>query len=86
LFPQEEGVAAGCPNGGAGVLWTNSIVPLFIQKRPSDKALAPTRCGNGHELTPDNLVLAERGTRWRFRQCRIERAAAWRRRHYTAAA
>jgi len=67
------------------VLWTNSIVPLFAQKRPSDKVLAPTRCGNGHALTPDNLALAERGTRWRCRQCGIERAAAWRRRHYTAA-
>jgi hypothetical protein len=68
-----------------GVLWTNSIIPLFAQKRPSDKVLAPTRCGNGHELTPDNLVPAERGARWRCRQCGIERAAAWRRRHPTAA-
>jgi len=42
---------------------TSSIIPLFAQKRPSDKLLAPTRCGNGHELTHDNLVLAECGTR-----------------------
>jgi hypothetical protein len=68
-----------------GVLWTSSIIPLFAQKRPSDKLLAPTRCGNGHELTHDNLVLVECGTRWRCRQCGIERAAAWRRRHRTAA-
>jgi len=47
--------------------------------------LAPTRCGNGHELTPDNLVPGERGTRWRCRQCGSERAAVWRRRHSTAA-
>ena len=46
-----------------GVLWTSSIIRLFAQKRPSDKLLAPTRCGNGHELTHDNLVLAECGTR-----------------------
>ena len=74
-----------CERANASVLWTNSIVPLFAQKRPSDKVLAPTRCGNGHELTPDNLVLAERDTRWRCRQCGIERAAAWRRRQCTAA-
>jgi hypothetical protein len=41
-----------------GVLWTNSIIPLFAQKRPSHKVLAPTRCRNGHDLTPDNLVPA----------------------------
>ena len=70
-----------CPN----VNWTNSIIPLFASKRPSDKLLAPTRCGNGHELTPDNLGLAERGTRWCCRQCGMERAAAWRRRHSPAA-
>jgi len=74
-----------CRSANAGVLWTNSTVPLFAQKRPSDKVLAPTRCGTGHELTPDNLTLAERGTRWRCRQCGIDRAAAWRPRHYTAA-
>lgn len=28
-----------------------------------------------HELAPDNLALAERGTRWRCRQCGAERAA-----------
>ncbi len=69
----------------AGVIWTNSIIPLFAQKRPSDKTLAPTHCGNGHELTPDNLVPAERGTRWRCRRCGAERAAAWRRRRSAAA-
>src|SRR6516225_1721725 len=58
-----DGIGSGC------VPWTNAIVPLFAQKRPSDNTLAPTRCGNGHALTPDNLVLAERGTRWRCRQC-----------------
>ena len=47
--------------------------------------LASTRCGNGHELTPDNLMVAERGTRWRCRECGAERAAAWRRRKPTAA-
>ena len=72
-------------SGSGGVLWTNSIIPLFAQKRPLDKVLAPTRCGNGHELTPDNLIPAECGTRWRCRQCGAERAAAWRRRHSTAA-
>ena len=71
--------------GSGGVPWTNAIVPLFAQKRPSDNILAPTRCGNGHALTPGNLVLAERGTRWRCRQCGIDRAATWRRRRYTAA-
>ena len=71
--------------GSGGVLWTNSIIPLFAQKRSSDKVLRPTRCGNGHELTPDNLVTAERGTRWRCRQCGADRAAEWRRRHPTAA-
>jgi hypothetical protein len=32
-----------------------------------------------HLLTPDNLVIAERGTRWRCRQREAERAVAWRR-------
>jgi hypothetical protein len=71
--------------GSGGVLWTNSIIPLFASKRPSDKVLAPARCGNGHELTPDNLVPAERGARWRCRQCGAESAAAWRRRRKAAA-
>jgi len=72
-----------CRRGNAGGLWTNSIIPLFAQKRPSDKVLAPARFGNGHELTQ---VPAERDTRWRCRQCGAERAAAaWRRRRPTAA-
>ena len=52
-----------CQRGNAGVPWTYSIIPLFAQKRSSDKVLAPARCGNGHKLTPDNLVPAERGSR-----------------------
>ena len=44
-----------CRRANAGVLSTNPIIPLFAQKRPSNKILAPTRCGNGHELTPHNL-------------------------------
>ena len=32
------------------------------------QVLAPSRCGDGYELTPDNLVLAERGRCWRCRQ------------------
>jgi len=56
-----------------------------LRNAPSDKVFAPTHCGSGHELTPENLVLAECGTRRRCRQCEIERATAWRRRHYAAA-
>ena len=33
--------------------------------RHAARFLAPTRCGDGHELTPDKLALAERGSRWR---------------------
>jgi hypothetical protein len=46
-----------------GVLWTCSISPLFAQKGVRGTVLPLGRCGNGHELTPDNLLLAERGTR-----------------------
>jgi hypothetical protein len=65
--------------GSGGVLWTCSIFALFSEKRVRGDVLMPTRGGNGHELGPDNLALAERGTRWRCRQCGAERAAAWRR-------
>jgi hypothetical protein len=66
--------------GSGGVLWTCSIFPLFAPKGVRRTALPPSRCSNGHELTPDNLVSAERGTRWRCRQCGADRAASWRRR------
>jgi hypothetical protein len=36
--------------------------PLFRPKRVRGTVLPPSRCGNGHELTPDNLMPAERGT------------------------
>jgi hypothetical protein len=42
--------------------------------------LDPVPSPRGDQLTPDNLEPAERGTRWRCRQCGAERAAAWRRR------
>jgi hypothetical protein len=45
----------------AGVLWTCSIFPLFAPTRVRGAVLPPARCGNGNELTPDNLVPAERG-------------------------
>jgi hypothetical protein len=64
----------------AGVLWTCLILPLFAQGHVHSGVLPPMSCRNGHELTPDNLAPAERGTRWRCRQCGAERAAAWRRR------
>jgi hypothetical protein len=68
-----------------GVLWTCSIFPLFAPKGVRRTVLPPGRCGNGHELTLDNLVLAERGTRWRCRQCGSDRAAVWRRKRTAAA-
>jgi hypothetical protein len=39
--------------------------PLFDPKRMRGAVLPPGRCGDGHKLTPANLVPAERGTRWR---------------------
>jgi hypothetical protein len=45
-------------NGSGGLLWTCSIFPLFGQKRVRATVLPSSRCGNGHELTPDNLVPA----------------------------
>ena len=71
--------------GSGGVLRTCSIFPLFAPTGVRGAVLPPARCGNGHELTPDNLVPAERGTRWRCRQCGADRAAAWRRRRTAAA-
>jgi hypothetical protein len=67
-------------SGSGGVLWNCSIFPLFTPKRVRGTVLPPSRCGNGHELTPDSLLPAERGTRWRCRQCGADRAGAWRRR------
>jgi hypothetical protein len=58
---------------------------LFGQKHVRGTVLLPSRYGNGHELTPDNLVSAERGIRWRCRQYGADRAAAWRRRRKAAA-
>ena len=57
-----------------------SIFPLFGWERVRRDVMTPTRCRNGHELTPDNLTPAERSTRWRCRECRAERGAAWRHR------
>jgi hypothetical protein len=68
-----------------GVLWTCSIFPLFAPTHLRGAVLPPGRCGNGHELTLDNLVPAERATRWRCRQCGTDRAATWRRKRTTAA-
>jgi hypothetical protein len=48
--------------GSGGVLWTCSIFPLFGPKRIPGTILSPGRCGNGHELTPDNMAPAERDT------------------------
>jgi hypothetical protein len=58
---------------------------LFGPELVRSDVLTPTRCGNGHKLTLDNLALAERGTRRRCRQCGAERAAAWRRRRRAVA-
>jgi hypothetical protein len=72
-------------SGSGGVLWTCSIFPLFAPKHVRGAVLPPGSCGNGHELTPDNLVPAERGTRWRCRHCGADRAATWRRKRTVAA-
>ena len=48
--------------------------PLFTPKRVRGTILPPSRCGNGHELTPDNLLPAERGTRCRGN---FPEAASW---------
>lgn len=64
------------------MLWTNSIASLFAKKRSSDKVLAPSRCTNGHELTPTTscqLSAVPAGVAGRG----AERAAAWRRRRST---
>ncbi len=79
------GAHASCQSGSGGVLWTCSIFPLFAPKHVRGAVLPLGRCGNGHELTSDNLVPAERGTRWRCRQCGADRAAAWRRKRTAAA-
>jgi hypothetical protein len=71
--------------GSGGVLWTCSIFPLFGSKCVRETILPPNRFGDGHELTPDNLVPAEPGTQWRCRQCGADRAAAWRRKRTAAA-
>jgi len=50
---------------------------LAVAKNPrTAKLLAPACSGNGHELIADNLVLAERRTRWRCQKRGAER------RHY----
>jgi hypothetical protein len=41
--------------GNRSVLWTCSISALFAAKHVRGAGLPPGRCGNGHELTPDNL-------------------------------
>ena len=68
-----------------GLLRTYSIFALFSPERVSSHFPTPTRRGNGRGLTPDNLVPAECGTRWRCRQCGAERAAAWRHRRRAVA-
>jgi hypothetical protein len=83
--PAAPGVTRRSHTRIAGVLWTCSIFALFGPKRVRGAVLPPSRCGNGHELTPDNLVPAACGTRWRCRQYGGERAAAWRRRRRAVA-
>ena len=60
-------------------------IPAFCLEARQETILPPNRCGNGRELTPDNLVPAERGTQWRCRRCGADRAAAWRRKRTAAA-
>jgi hypothetical protein len=44
-----------------GVLWTCSKFPLCRPKGVRGAVLPPSRCGNGHELTPSNPVPADLG-------------------------
>jgi len=44
-------------------------IPAFWLEARQETILPPNRCGNGRELTPNNLVPAERGTQWRCRRC-----------------
>ena len=56
-------LAAVLQTQGKGVLWTCSIFPFFVPSTSAGPFLTPGRCGTGHELIPDNLVLAEHGNR-----------------------
>jgi hypothetical protein len=69
---------------GGGVPRVCLIFALFRQERVYSTSVAPSRCG--HELTPGNVVSAERQAlalppTW----VGAEHAAAWRRKHIAVA-
>src|SRR5438067_10869435 len=45
------------------------LLELLTRAPNLPHVLPPSRRGNGHERNPNNLAAAERGTRWRCRQC-----------------
>jgi hypothetical protein len=78
--------------GSGGPIWSHSIaVACFTDASDLLEASLPTprnipeKCGKGHPLTPENLLMDDREGRWRCRQCARERAAAFRLRHKRAA-
>jgi hypothetical protein len=75
--------------GSGGAIPTNSTVtipfPNVDRRKQLRRLEAPSHCGRGHPLTPDNLHMDQGERRWRCRQCGRERAAAFRGRLQTTA-
>ena len=75
--------------GSGGAIPTNStlVIPFSRadRRRKIPSSEIPSHCGRGHPLTPGNLQIAARESRWRCRQCGRERATAFRRRQKPAA-
>jgi hypothetical protein len=73
-------------NGSGGALPTNSTLmvpfPNIDRRRAAEPTAVPSRCRNGHPLTPENISF--NGGRWRCRLCGAERAAAFRARRTRA--
>jgi hypothetical protein len=76
-------------NGSGGAIATNSTLVIPFSRADRRRKIAsteiPSHCGHGHPLTPGNVQIAARESRWRCRQCGNDRAAAFRRRQKPAA-